>query len=110
MGGGPGGDGRDDKDKKVCLISFILLRSGTDACHQKDKPRYEPPPPPTTRIGKKKRKAAGPSTASKLPDIYPTSRCKLRYLRMQRVHDHLLLEEEYVENMERMRKAKAQAT
>ncbi|KAJ5626776.1 ATPase of 26S proteasome regulatory subunit 4, partial [Penicillium herquei] len=93
MGGGPGGDGRDDKDKK-----------------QKDKPRYEPPPPPTTRIGKKKRKAAGPSTAAKLPDIYPTSRCKLRYLRMQRVHDHLLLEEEYVENMERMRKSKAQAS
>ncbi|KAJ5287267.1 ATPase of 26S proteasome regulatory subunit 4 [Penicillium angulare] len=90
MGGGPGGDGRDDKDKK------------------KDKPKYEPPPPPTTRIGKKKRKAAGPSTAAKLPDIYPTSRCKLRYLRMQRVHDHLLLEEEYVENMERMRKSKAQ--
>ncbi|KAJ6141108.1 hypothetical protein N7497_012001 [Penicillium chrysogenum] len=92
LGGGPGGPGGDDKDKK------------------KDKPKYEPPPPPTTRLGKKKRKAAGPSTASKLPDIYPTSRCKLRYLRMQRVHDHLLLEEEYVENMERMRKAKARAT
>ncbi|KAB8250235.1 hypothetical protein BDV35DRAFT_377514 [Aspergillus flavus] len=91
IGGGPGGDGRDDKDKK------------------KDKPRYEPPPPPTTRLGRKKRKAAGPSTASKLPDIFPTSRCKLRYLRMQRVHDHLLLEEEYVENMERLRKTKAQA-
>ncbi|RDK39959.1 26S protease regulatory subunit 4 [Aspergillus phoenicis ATCC 13157] len=28
---------------------------------------------------------------------------------MQRVHDHLLLEEEYVENMERLRKTKAQA-
>ncbi len=38
--------------------------------------------------------------------IYPTSRCKLRYLRMQRVHDHLLLEEEYVENQERIRKTK----
>ncbi|PYH87942.1 26S protease regulatory subunit 4 [Aspergillus ellipticus CBS 707.79] len=92
ISGGPGGDGRDDKDKK------------------KEKPKYEPPPPPTTRIGRKKRKAAGPSTASKLPDIYPTSRCKLRYLRMQRVHDHLLLEEEYVANMERLRKTKAQAS
>ncbi|KAA8568561.1 hypothetical protein EYC84_007580 [Monilinia fructicola] len=39
--------------------------------------------------------------------VYPTSRCKLRYLRMQRIHDHLLLEEEYVENQERLRKAKA---
>ncbi|KAL2854595.1 26S protease regulatory subunit 4 [Aspergillus pseudodeflectus] len=29
---------------------------------------------------------------------------------MQRVHDHLLLEEEYVENMERLRKAKAQGS
>lgn len=43
----------------------------------------------------------------KLPQIYPSSRCKLKYLRMQRVHDHLLLEEEYVENQERIRKAKA---
>ncbi|RQM07219.1 hypothetical protein DH86_00000922 [Scytalidium sp. 3C] len=88
--GGPGqGGDKDDKDKK------------------KDKPKYEPPPRPTTRIGRKKRKAAGPNAAAKLPTVYPTSRCKLRYLRMQRIHDHLLLEEEYVENQERLRKAKA---
>lgn len=87
-GSGQGGD-KDDKDKK------------------KEKPKYEPPPRPTTRIGRKKRKAAGPSASAKLPAVYPTSRCKLRYLRMQRIHDHLLLEEEYVENQERLRKAKA---
>ncbi|KAH8815542.1 P-loop containing nucleoside triphosphate hydrolase protein [Xylogone sp. PMI_703] len=88
--GGPGqGGDKDDKDKK------------------KEKPKYEPPPRPTTRIGRKKRKAAGPSASAKLPAVYPTSRCKLRYLRMQRIHDHLLLEEEYVENQERLRKAKA---
>lgn len=74
---------------------------------QKDKPKYEPPPRPTTRIGRKKKKAAGSSAAAKLPAVYPTSRCKLRLLRMQRIHDHLLLEEEYVENQERLRKAKA---
>ncbi|TAQ84495.1 hypothetical protein B7494_g7184 [Chlorociboria aeruginascens] len=74
---------------------------------KKDKPKYEPPPRPTTRIGRKKRKAAGPNASAKLPPVYPTSRCKLRYLRMQRIHDHLLLEEEYVENQERLRKAKA---
>ncbi|KAK0720253.1 P-loop containing nucleoside triphosphate hydrolase protein [Lasiosphaeris hirsuta] len=88
MGGG-GQEGRDEKDKK------------------KDKPKYEPPPRPTTRIGRKKKKAGGTSAAAKLPPIYPTSRCKLRLLRMQRIHDHLLLEEEYVENQERLRKAKA---
>ncbi|KAK3170112.1 26S protease regulatory subunit [Lepraria neglecta] len=91
-GNAPGGDGKDEKDKK------------------KDKPKYEQPPPPTTRIGRRKRKAAGPNASTKLPVIYPTSRCKLKYLRMQRVHDHLLLEEEYVENQERIRKAKAQNT
>jgi 26S proteasome regulatory subunit T2 len=74
---------------------------------QKEKPKYEPPPRPTTRIGRKKRKAQGPNASAKLPQVYPTSRCKLRYLRMQRIHDHLLLEEEYVENQERLRKAKA---
>ncbi|KAK0652789.1 P-loop containing nucleoside triphosphate hydrolase protein [Cercophora newfieldiana] len=84
-----GQDGRDEKDKK------------------KDKPKYEPPPRPTTRIGRKKKKAGGTSAAAKLPPVYPTSRCKLRLLRMQRIHDHLLLEEEYVENQERLRKAKA---
>ncbi|KAM0278255.1 hypothetical protein ACHAQH_005268 [Verticillium albo-atrum] len=87
-GMGGGGEGREDKDKK------------------KEKPKYEPPPRPTTRIGRKKRKAAGTSAAAKLPAIYPTSRCKLRLLRMQRTHDHLILEEEYVENQERLSKAK----
>lgn len=84
----------------LCVLTFI----------QKEKPKYEPPPQPTTRIGRRKRKAAGPNASTKLPTIYPTSRCKLKYLRMQRVHDHLLLEEEYVENQERIRKSKAQNT
>ncbi|KAL8403364.1 hypothetical protein RB594_008567 [Gaeumannomyces avenae] len=88
MSGGQG-DGKDDKDKK------------------KEKPKYEPPPRPTTRIGRKKRKGGGTSAAAKLPTVFPTSRCKLRLLRMQRTHDHLLLEEEYVENQERLRRAKA---
>ncbi|KAL9057432.1 MAG: hypothetical protein Q9162_002377 [Coniocarpon cinnabarinum] len=89
MGGGqPPGDGNNKKDKK-------------------DKPKYEQPPAPTTRIGRRKRKQGGPNASAKLPPINPSARCKLRYLRMQRVHDHLLLEEEYVENQERIRRAKA---
>jgi 26S proteasome regulatory subunit T2 len=92
-GGPPGAS--DNKDKKG---------------DKKDKPKYEPPPQPTTRIGRRKKKQAGPNAAAKLPAVYPTARCKLRYLRMQRVHDHLLLEEEFVENQERIRKAKANNT
>ncbi|PTD12904.1 26S protease regulatory subunit 4 [Fusarium culmorum] len=89
---GMGEGGRDDKDKKASKSNLL---------------QYEPPPRPTTRVGRKKRKAGGTSAAQKLPAVYPTSRCKLRLLRMQRIHDHLLLEEEYVENQERLRKAKA---
>lgn len=91
------------------FVYLILADRLTSLRLQKDKPKYEPPPQPTTRLGRKKRKTAGPSAAAKLPTILPTSRCRLRYLRMQRVHDHLLLEEEYVENQERLRRAKAQA-
>ncbi|KAF2862488.1 26S proteasome subunit P45 [Piedraia hortae CBS 480.64] len=91
-GGPPGGAG-DNKDKK----------------NKKDKPKYEPPQP-TTRIGRKKKRQTGPNAAAKLPNVYPTARCKLRHLRMQRIHDHLLLEEEFVENQERIRKAKAANT
>ncbi|KAI5286537.1 hypothetical protein KEM54_006698 [Ascosphaera aggregata] len=90
LGGHFPSDNKEEKDKK------------------KEKPKYEPPPQPT-RIGRKKRKAAGPNASAKLPPVYPTSRCKLRYLRMQRIHDHLLLEEEYVENQERIRKEKVLA-
>ncbi|KAK6412393.1 ATPase of 26S proteasome regulatory subunit 4 [Oleoguttula sp. CCFEE 5521] len=90
-GGPPGAPGGDDKKKS----------------EKKEKPKYEPPPQPTTRIGRRKKKQQGPNAAAKLPTVYPTARCKLRYLRMQRVHDHLLLEEEFVENQERLRKAKA---
>lgn len=89
QGSGAPGDDKDKKDSK------------------KDKPKYEPPPQPTTRIGRRKRRAAGPNAAAKLPMVYPSARCKLRYLRMQRIHDHLLLEEEYVDNQENIRKAKA---
>lgn len=102
-----GGDGREDKDKKVGARPADASASPPLTGVQKEKPKYEPPPRPTTRVGRKKRRAGGTSAAAKLPAVFPTSRCKLRLLRMQRIHDHLLLEEEYVENQERLRKAKA---
>lgn len=63
----------------------------------KEKPKYEPPVQP--RFGRKKRRG-GPATAEKLPNIYPSTRCKLKLLRMERIKDHLLLEEEFVTNSE----------
>jgi len=80
-GRGPGGPG-GDKDKK------------------KDGPKkFEPPLP--TRVGRKKRK--GPNPTQKLPAIYPNARCRLKLLKMERIKDHLLLEEEFVQNQERLK-------
>ncbi|CDK28628.1 unnamed protein product [Kuraishia capsulata CBS 1993] len=63
---------------------------------KKDKPKYEPPV--QSKFGKKRRK--GPDTAARLPNVYPTTRCKLKLLKMERIKDHLLLEEEFVTNQE----------
>jgi 26S proteasome regulatory subunit T2 len=66
---------------------------------QPQKKKWEPPLP--TRVGKKKRR--GPSAASKLPAIYPTTRCRLKLLKMERIKDYLLMEEEFVHNQERLK-------
>jgi len=88
--GAPGDAGKDQKDQK------------------KDKPKYEPPPP-TTRVGrKKKRLGGGPDAANKLPTVFPNARCKLKLLRMDRIKDHLMLEEAFVTNEERYRASKGE--
>ncbi|KAI3650917.1 hypothetical protein MP228_004398 [Amoeboaphelidium protococcarum] len=73
---------------------------------KQEKKKYEPPAGPT-RIGKKKRKGAeGPN---KLPQIYPTTRCKLKLLRAERIKDYLLLEEEFIQNQEQYKVTRAKA-
>lgn len=67
--------------------------------NDKGKPKWEPPLP--TRVGRKKRK--GPSVLQKLPPVYPTTRCRLKLLKLQRIQDYLLLEEEFVQNQEQLR-------
>jgi len=76
--GGPGkpGDKKGDKDKK----------------------KWQPPKP--TRVGKKKKKGKGPQAAYKLPKVAPVTKCKLRLLRMERIKDFLLIEEEFLSNQE----------
>ncbi|WWC63355.1 uncharacterized protein I303_105955 [Kwoniella dejecticola CBS 10117] len=74
--GAPGGGKRDPKDNKD------------------KKSKWEPPIP--TRVGKKKKR--GPDASSRLPAVYPTTRCKLKMLKMERIKDYLLMEEEFVAN------------
>uniref|UniRef100_A0A7R9V987 AAA+ ATPase domain-containing protein n=1 Tax=Chlamydomonas euryale TaxID=1486919 RepID=A0A7R9V987_9CHLO len=76
-GGGPG-DGKDGQEKKK---------------------KYEPPAPPP-RVGKKQKKREGAGLGSRLPTITPNARCKLRLLKLERVKDYLLMEEEWVKNQE----------
>eukprot|EP01094_Clydonella_sp_ATCC50884_P017560 TRINITY_DN307_c0_g1_i1.p1 TRINITY_DN307_c0_g1~~TRINITY_DN307_c0_g1_i1.p1 ORF type:complete len:441 (-),score=193.07 TRINITY_DN307_c0_g1_i1:258-1580(-) len=67
------------------------------------KRKYEPPPAPT-RVGRKKKpKGQLGSGAGKLPAVTPTTRCRLRLLKMERVKDFLLLEEEYIQNQQRVK-------
>ena len=81
-----GGDGssspsdsnnKDDDDKK------------------KKKKRFEPRP---ARTHGRRRRRKGPSGLNKVPTIVPTSKCKLRLLKLDRVKDFLLLEQEFIRN------------
>ena len=70
---------------------------------QEKKKKYEPPAPPP-RVGKKiKRRDHASALGSKLPLINPTAKCKLRLLKLERVKDWLLMEEEFVQNQERLK-------
>lgn len=55
-------------------------------------------------MGKKlKRRDHASALGSKLPSITPTAKCKLRLLKLERVKDWLLMEEEFVQNQERLK-------
>ena len=69
-------------------------RSGHPNDEQKEKKKYEPPVP--TRVGKKRKKVKGPDAANKLPGVTPHTKCRLRLLKMERIKDYLLMEEEFI--------------
>jgi 26S proteasome regulatory subunit T2 len=74
--GGPPGQKKDDKPKKKKFES----RGGG--------------------VTRRKRKKKGPPAAVKIPQVYPSSKCKLRLLKLERIKDFLLLEEEFIKNQE----------
>ena len=81
-GMGPAGGGDQKKDKK-------------------EKKKWQPPAPPT-RVGKKVKKK-GLDGQNRLPNVTPQSKCMLRKLKLERVKDWLLMEEEFVANQERIK-------
>mmetsp|Transcript_1703 Transcript_1703/g.4938 ORF Transcript_1703/g.4938 Transcript_1703/m.4938 type:complete len:446 (+) Transcript_1703:224-1561(+) len=68
----------------------------------KEKKKWEPPPPPP-RVGRKQRRAAAAGLGSKLPTVTPSAKCKLRLLKLERIKDWLLMEEEFLANQEQLR-------
>ena len=70
---------------------------------QEKKKKWEPPAAPA-RVGRKqKRRDKGSSLGTKLPAITPNAKCKLRLLKLERIKDWLLMEEEFVQNQERLK-------
>jgi len=76
-------DGKDGKDDDVIKKK------------ESKKPQSAPP--------RKKKRQKGPAAAVRLPQVGPTSKCKLRLSRMERVKDYLLLEQEFIQNQERLK-------
>ncbi len=72
-----------------------------DANNKKEK-KYEPAAL-STRIGKKQRKQKGPEAAARLPVVTLATKCKLWLLKLDRVKDYLLMEEEFVAGQERLK-------
>eukprot|EP01126_Amoeba_proteus_P017717 TRINITY_DN1867_c0_g1_i2.p1 TRINITY_DN1867_c0_g1~~TRINITY_DN1867_c0_g1_i2.p1 ORF type:complete len:437 (+),score=125.86 TRINITY_DN1867_c0_g1_i2:69-1379(+) len=66
---------------------------------KKEKKQFERKEP--SRIGRRAKK--GPDRANKLPTVTPHSRCKLKLLKLERIKDFLLMEEEFITNQERLK-------
>ena len=80
-GGPPGGDPKKG-DKKPQKKKFETRAGG---------------------VTRKKRMKKGPTAAQRLPTVTPVAKCKLRMLKLERVKDFLLLEQEFIQNQERLR-------
>ncbi|KAL7113246.1 hypothetical protein ACP275_04G050100 [Erythranthe tilingii] len=67
----------------------------------KKEKKFERAAPPA-RVGRKQRKQRGYGAAARIPTVTPLAKCKLRFLKLDRIKDYLLMEEEYVTNQERL--------
>mmetsp|Transcript_8041 Transcript_8041/g.13374 ORF Transcript_8041/g.13374 Transcript_8041/m.13374 type:complete len:427 (-) Transcript_8041:253-1533(-) len=67
-----------------------------DKNNEEKKKKNQPPPARTVKRKKKK----GPAASVKVPQVFPTSKCKLRLLKLERIKDYLLMEQEFIQNQE----------
>jgi 26S proteasome regulatory subunit T2 len=93
--GGDGGAGGADRNANPDN------KDGAGEDKKKKKKRFEPRPTggAAGRQGRRRRRK-GPTGLNKTPTVLPTSKCKLRLLKLDRIKDFLLLEEEFIRNHE----------
>ena len=127
QGGPPGGTGGDKKDqvsrsargkaysaptlascrrslRPAGLISMAISTILLQILQVDEKKKKWEPPVPPPRVGKKqKKRGAAAGLGTKLPNVTPNAKCKLRLLKLERVKDWLLMEEEFVANQERLK-------
>mmetsp|Transcript_6514 Transcript_6514/g.10646 ORF Transcript_6514/g.10646 Transcript_6514/m.10646 type:complete len:435 (+) Transcript_6514:116-1420(+) len=68
----------------------------------KEEKKAEKPAKTQPPAGKslKRRKRRGEAAIVKIPQVFPTSKCRLRLLKLERIKDYLLMEEEFIRNQE----------
>lgn len=80
-------------------------QANKDKNKDQDQPKKKPTPPPP-RVGKKK-KNKGVDAATKLPSVTPITKCRLRQLKLERIKDYLLIEEEFIEHFHKKQNIKS---
>lgn len=72
--------------------------NGGDARKEREKDKEKKAQAAPTLAKRKKKK--GSASAVKIPQVFPALKCKLRHLKLARIKDYLLLEEEFIRNQE----------
>lgn len=75
---------------------------GKKGDNKKGKEPFKKREAPPQRVGRKKKKK-GVDAITKLPTVTPNAKCRLRLLKLERIKDYLLMEQEFIENHERMK-------
>ena len=100
MGDGSGGDGNQNPNDPNDPNSNNNNKDDDKNNNKKKKKRFEPRPASTSSSASRRlRKRRGPTGLNRTPTIAaPTSKCKLRLYKLERIKDFLLLEQEFITN------------
>ena len=90
-------ESRENGKRSRCGGNQFGPPKGGDDEKKPKKKKFEPRQ--ASRVGKKRRKK-GQASTTKLPKIRPQTKCRLRYLKLERMKDYLLIEEEFIRNQE----------